>query len=142
MTSTTARQPRLDITVVANIRALIPDIEEDEQHLYDEYENLPILHFDSCLSLQENNVDRAKKAIQDFIWNTFGKKIFKNGFYMNLLVPPGTPEIPHGIPHRVSFDSPMIELLRSFQLPYKTTTLRMEAKPSERRWPCPVQKQN
>lgn len=37
MTSTSARQPRLDITVVANIRALIPDIEEDEQHLYDEY---------------------------------------------------------------------------------------------------------
>ena len=78
-------------------------------------------------------MDRAKKAIQDFIWNTFGKKIFKNDFYMNLLVPPGTPEIPHGVPHRASFDSPMIELLHSFQLPYDTTTLRMEAKPSERR---------
>ena len=54
---------RLDVTVVANIRALIPNIEEDEQHLYI-YENLPILHFDSRQSLMEYTVDAAKKAIR------------------------------------------------------------------------------
>ena len=80
---------RLDITVVANIRALIPNIEEDGQHLYDEYEKLPILHFDSRQSISEHTGDSTKKAIQDFIWNTFGVKVYKNDFFLNLMVPPG-----------------------------------------------------
>ena len=119
----------MDIIVLANIRALIPEFqeEEEEERLLDEYENLPILHFDSRQSLQENDVDVAKKAIQDFIWNTFGKTVLKNNFYLNLYVPPGTPESPHGQPRRV-IDSPFIEVLHSFPFPFSTNTLRMEAK--------------
>ena len=122
-TSLSIRFPtRLDVTIMANIRDLIPNTEEDEQHLYDEYENLPILHFDS------RQVDEAKRAIQEFIWNTFAIRVFKNDVHMIFCVPPGTVEQPHGVPHRVSFDSPFIEVFHSFQLPMSCNTLRMEAK--------------
>ena len=73
-----------DLTIIANIRSLIPTIPESE-HLYDEYEHLSILHLDSRQPVNENSVD----AIQDYIWTTCGLVVRKRDFFLNLRVPFG-----------------------------------------------------
>ena len=122
-TPSTSCCDRLDLTILANIKAIVPSIPESE-HLYDELEHVTVLHFTSRLgpgSLSESLVDAAKMAIRNYIWSNYGLSIRKRDFFLNARIPPD------GRACRIAFDSTFLEVMNSFQLPLKTKVLRVDA---------------
>lgn len=74
----------ITVTIFADIGSLVP-----EEVLWP-FVHLPVLHLGSREELSYTMVGSAKQAIQDYVWHSFGKVVYKNDFYLNVFIPPIT----------------------------------------------------
>lgn len=102
---------RLDITFLANIRALIPDVED--------LEHLPILHFASRQELLDTEVDATKREIQEYILRSFNIRQKKRRFFINIGVPRAHLSNLYGGCTPGCFWQPHMEVLNAHQDPVK-----------------------
>lgn len=124
------RRMRLNMTVIVDIEAILPENLRDPQtgQPVVNLDAIPMMTFYSEAQLFSHLVDHVKLGIQDLCWNCLRIPIRKRDFKLWLQVlPPTLPSHPYGSFEPLDFDSTLGDVLNSNQISFATERIVLRA---------------